>query len=422
MGCEFLTKFATGVTEINKRDKEEGIFKAISDGGSMAHIISAVTAAKLLRDGIISEIKEVPPGAISVIFGKDSAEEEVIAEMNTKGLLSHVLVVNNVAAPLISEACLTKLGVIFVKDDINLIGFYNNKIILRGYRNPEAIDGSLEQLWNVDLVSLFKVSLCDDLLLATVTNETTQLYISFLTHVLNPDNDFIAPSFGLLREINSLMETSQVCEDSPSINVPLFALSARPRHTQQDVRMARAMIRNCNNASPYKLAEAIKMNAWTDIPENITPTLLTDIGDRRDNLLHLITTEKKFKKGGSGIRSDIVGEVVHMDIQGKFTGDKATSTEFLLIMVDEASLHVMTYALSNKKTSIDAFRLYSLFLKSYGKQVTKVRTDYASEISTAYLRTINDQLSNDEKFEILVPFERFHDPDSGPPREFCFAF
>lgn len=156
MGREALAKFATGVTEVNKGDKEEGALKAVSDGGSMAHIISKETANELLKDGVISEINEVLPGSISVIFGKDSAEEEVVAEIKTTGLLRHVLVVKNIAASLISEAALTKLGLIFVKDDINLLGFYNNKIILRGYRNPEAIAGSVEQLWNVDLITLFK--------------------------------------------------------------------------------------------------------------------------------------------------------------------------------------------------------------------------------------------------------------------------
>jgi hypothetical protein len=367
----------------------------------MAHIISMVTASKLLKDGVIPEITDVPPGSISVIFGKETAEEEVVAEITTKGLLRHVLVVNNIAASLISESALTKLGLIFVKDDINLLGFYNNKIILRGYRNPEAIAGTVEQLWNIDLIALFKEPLLDDFLPASVNNENDQLYISFLAF---------------------LNDTSKNGKEF------LYALSARPRHTQQEVRIARAMIRNCNNFSPYKIAETIKMNAWTDIPSDITPALFTDKGDRRDNILHLITSSRKSKPGGSGIRSDIVGEVCHMDIQGKIKGDKATGTEFLLMILDEATLNVMTYALSKKSSSVDAFRLYDLYLRSYGKRVKKVRTDYASEVTIEYLNTINDQLMNDEKFEILVPFERFHDSSSGitmnksPPENYALLF
>jgi len=42
-------------------------------------------------------------------------------------------------------------------------------------------------------------------------------------------------------------------------------------------------MKGCNNVSPYKLAEALKMNAWADIPSYVTPVLLTDIEDRRDN-------------------------------------------------------------------------------------------------------------------------------------------
>jgi hypothetical protein len=401
LGREALAKFATGVTEVNKGDIQQGSLNAVSDGGSMAHIISMVTATELLKDDIISEIIEVPPGSISVVFGKDTAEEEVVAEIKTKGLLRHVLVVKNIAASLISEAALTQLGLVFVKDDVNLLGFYNNNIILRGYRNPEAIAGTIEQLWNVDLIALFKEPFLDDILPASVNNESDQLYISFLTFLNGPGEN--GRKF-------------------------VYALSARPRHTQQEVRIARAMIRNCNNQSPYKLAEAIKMNAWTDIPSNITPALLTDIGDRRDNILHLITSSRKSKPGGSGIRSEIVGEVCHMDIQGKINGDKGTGTEFLIMMLDEATLHVMTYALANKTSSVDAFRLYDLYLRSHGKKVKKVRTDYASEVTTAYLRTINDQLLDDEKFEILVPFERFHDSSSGitmnksPPESYALLF
>jgi hypothetical protein len=99
------------------------------------------------------------------------------------------------------------------------------------------------------------------------------------------------------------------------------------------------------------------LNAWTVIPSYITPALLTDIGDRRDNILHLITSSRKSKPGGSEIRSRIVGEVCHMDIQGKINGDKATGTVCLISILYEATL--------NKKSSVDAFRFFDLYLRSY---------------------------------------------------------
>jgi hypothetical protein len=81
----------------------------------------------------------------------------------------------------------------------------DNEITLRGYRNPEAIAGSVEQLWNVDLITFFKEPPFDDFLSATVNNKNDQLYISFSTQLNHPSKNG--------KELT-------------------YALSARPHHIQ----------------------------------------------------------------------------------------------------------------------------------------------------------------------------------------------
>ena len=369
MGREVIIKLATGVIE-----------KAISDGGSTAHIISMVTANQLLLEGLIEKINPVQPGIMSVLFGKDGAGEAVIGEITTTGILRRILVVHNIAASLISEIALTQLGVILLKDNNILIGFLGDKIILRGYRNPDAPEGSIQQLWNVDLLALLKEDVLDTQMHynLSVNNQKKPMYISLL-------------SFS---------------------NRTFHSFSASPHYSQQQVRIARSLIRNLNNTSPYTIANTIENNAWADIPREITADLLRRIGDRRDNILHLLTTSHKDKPGGSGIRSNIVGETAHMDIQGKFKQDKGTHAEFVLIIVDEATLWARAYALTTKTSSKDAFLLYKLELNSYGKNCNKIRVDAASEVTNDFLRKINNQLEDKDKFHILVPFEKLGDNDS----------
>jgi hypothetical protein len=130
--------------------------KAVSDGGSTGHIMSLETAKELISSGVIPEMLPIRPGTMSIVFGKEEATEPVIGEVITTGVLDRVLVVNNIAITLISETSLTKRGVIFLKNDTTLIGLLDSRIVVMGRRDPNAKEGSVDQLWNIDLRSLFR--------------------------------------------------------------------------------------------------------------------------------------------------------------------------------------------------------------------------------------------------------------------------
>jgi hypothetical protein len=130
--------------------------KAVSDGASTGHIMSLETANELISNGVIPEMLPIPPGTRSIVFGKEEATEPVIGEAITTGVLDRVLVVNDIAITLISETSLTKRGVIFLKDDTTLIGLLDSRIVVMGRRDPNTMEGSVDQLWNIDLRSLFR--------------------------------------------------------------------------------------------------------------------------------------------------------------------------------------------------------------------------------------------------------------------------
>jgi hypothetical protein len=62
----------------------------------------------------------------------------------------------NIAVTLISETSLTKQGVIFIKDNTTLIGLLDSRVVVTGKRDPDSEEGSVDQLWNIDLRSLFQ--------------------------------------------------------------------------------------------------------------------------------------------------------------------------------------------------------------------------------------------------------------------------
>jgi hypothetical protein len=62
--------------------------------------------------------------------------------------------VNNTATTLISEPALIDLGVIFLKNDRQLLGLYKNRVVVSGQRDPISKIGSIEQLWNIDFIPL----------------------------------------------------------------------------------------------------------------------------------------------------------------------------------------------------------------------------------------------------------------------------
>jgi hypothetical protein len=250
--------------------------KAVSDGGSTGHIMSLDTANELVSCGVIPEVLSIPPGTMSIVFGKEEATEPVIGEVITKGVLDRVLVVKNIAVTLISETKLTKRGVIFLKDNTTLIGLLDSRIVVTGKRDPNAEEGSVDQLWNIDLRSLFEQPGLDN-------GEDISL--------LNEDS---------WANKNMYMTLQAFLGDSTSTKSGMVrALSARPKYSILQMRTARNMIRNCNNMSADTIARTIDAGAWSNIPTTVDGSLLRNIGDRRDNIGYLLSNSQRVHAGGT---------------------------------------------------------------------------------------------------------------------------
>ena len=424
------SKFAE-ITQLNEQQIQ--YLPAISDGGSTAHIISLQTAQKLIERGIIPKIIPIEPGVMSVLFGKSEATEPVIGEIMTNGILKRVLVVKDIATTLISESSLTNVGVIFLKDDTSILGLYKGRVVLRGERNPDALEGSIEQLWNIDLATLFQEPSLDivDHSNFDKNNNKEEMYMS-LTSFLNvyKKSDKNVTNFSN-NDNNGMYKSEQIYISGQTKEEPssTHSFSARPQYTQPQVREARRWISNCNNTPAEAIAKAVDAQAWSNIPPDITGDIFREIGARRDNLPYLLTHSQRNHPGGSGIRSNIPGEVIHMDIQGKLEVDPATHATFLLIILDECSLWGKAYAIKNKFNSRDAVMLWNIEMRSYGRKTTKVRTDFASEVTNDFLRDINKQLAVQDRLEILISFKRYPETvdtgiqvDKAAPEEYAKLF
>ena len=249
-------------------------------------------------------------------------------------------------------------------------------------------------------------------------NNTTTSYINntiALSSVLSSLNTTATPCNGTsispIPNLHDIPPESNTCNNTPSQLIlknttpfpSMLCTNARPQHTQEAVRMARAMIRGCNNNSANTIAATLEKEAWAEIPPQICPALMRSIASKRDNLPYLMTHEQKQRPGGTGIRSEIVGEVVHLDIQIKSQKDKATGTFFALVCTDEATLWTRVYGLKTKADSVHGLTLYVTEMSSFGHQVTSARSDAASEVTSAYLDKLNKKLP--EEYSPLPEWE-----------------
>jgi hypothetical protein len=281
---------------------------------------------------------------MSIVFGKEEATEPVIGEVITTGVLDRVLVVNNIAITLISETSLTKRGVIFLKNDTTLIGLLDSRIVVMGRRDTNAKEGSVDQLWNIDLRSLFRQPGFDN-----------KEGVSVLTKKDRENKNMYVTLQAFLGENGSTQDGM------------VHAFSARPKYTQLQTRTARNMIRNCNNMSAETIARTIDAGAWSNIPTIVDGSLFRDIGNRRDNIGYLLSNTQKVHAGGTGIRSTIPGEVVHMDIQWKTKTDRGTNATFVVIFVCECCLFGLGFAVVKKSNTKDAFMLWRRQIRAWGQ-------------------------------------------------------
>ena len=352
----------------------------------MAHMISMVTALQLVEYGLVERIDEVRAGKISIIFGKSDATELVVGKVNGGAVLGEVFVLCNLAETLISEMLLTDKGIVIVKNNTTVAGICGGQVVFRGSRVPVARPGSSDRFWNIGLEQLIRTTLGS----------------------LYPVDPLVAElSMALASCLDKVAEESvggQLRLDDADATTNLLCGSARPTFSQDQVRRARAMQRGCNNVSARTLGATVEALAWTDMPVGLPKSLFDKIADRRDNIPYLLTHERQLHLGGSGVRSEIPGEVAHLDIIGKYKADKGTGATFVLIIIDEATAYEVAYAIKGKDNSKDAVKLYQTFLLSWGRCLAKLRSDAASEVTRQFLEDLNRRL--EAPLEILDAFPR----------------
>ena len=287
-----------------------------------------------------------------------------------------------------------------------------------GHRDPNAEEGSVEQLWNINLASLFKQPGIDCKSQSNVGatdikgNSNNRMYVQVQQYMDRGDND------------GEIMQVDPSVNQNSEVPTQSHSFSARPRYHKLDVRRAKLWIANSNNTSADTIANTIDVGAWANTPPGISGGVFRDIAGRKDNIPYLLANSQRTHPGGTGIRSDMPGEVIHIDIQGKWQPDKATGATIVLIIKDEASLYGKVYALKHKSNSRYAVKLWS-----YGRETIKVRTDLASEVTEDFLRDINSLLDVEDHLEILLPFERYHQPsnkgirvDKAGPEDYAKTF
>ena len=133
-------------------------FSAIGDRGTTKTVTSVAEAKRLRNNGIIDRIDWVKPGGLQevMIFGKAGAREPVVAHIYGKGLLTDVAVVYNIESTLIADTDFTRYGIALVQDDIMIIGVHRDGIVFVGHRDPNAPQGTVNQLWQLNFEKLLQ--------------------------------------------------------------------------------------------------------------------------------------------------------------------------------------------------------------------------------------------------------------------------
>ena len=224
--------FNTGVQLVANQDVHS---QGISDRGTTRSIISLAEAKRLRERGTISSIDWVPIGS--------SKEEPVIATIRGKGLLTTIAVVENVEATLIADTDFTRHGIILLQDDTTIVGIYGKEIVFRGVRDSNAMSGTSDQLWLLDMDTLLLQSAPT----ACATVETADDLATMLTQRHGHDDG----------------------EQNES-----FAGRARPTWSKQAVRLARQVIENFNNTAPRMIMKTIPQGAWRNVPDALDSKIL----------------------------------------------------------------------------------------------------------------------------------------------------
>lgn len=351
--------------------KSDTVSSTIADRGTTANIMNLATAQKLIQEGIIEEITPMENNEnIVIVFGKKSAREQVLGTIKGAGLLDTIYVVENAESTLISDTSFTGKGVVLIQDDDSLYGVINGEIVLKGIRNKGSSISSNESLWNLDI---------RELLCAVLPGRNGGVQ----------DQSDNASALQIATSINEHHNRRGSNVDNETGEIQITAAPARPTYTIEDVRKARQLIKGWGNRSPSSLADTIENNAVKNIPTWLTPALLRAVASDKSNVPLLLSTTRKFTRGGTGIRSNKAGECISFDDHGKFIPSTYGAC-FAAMLTDEATLYSASYPLVSKKSMILAVQKFCQYSEQCGHgPVRMARYDAGS------LATKNGQLTKE---------------------------
>jgi hypothetical protein len=408
------------------------IATGVIDGGTTEHIIRRNVLERLQEKGIAPAMIPMERGEMGIAFGRDDNPEPVVGSIDTA--FGKIVVVENMSAEaLLSEKEFTNIGACIVKDNNTLAIIHNNQLLLYGTRKPSSKPGSNDQLWLANIEDMFKLpptlDSCHNVhdpmaAIASIIDSATRTAEGLahansasplqskkptIQHAID-DLEYEAEDGETLHFISTdaagqrwahLSKDSEDDEeeDSQPVQDEIIVMaedahtySAKPTWTAVEHRLARNLIWGCNG-SAIKLANTLEANAMALQP-SIDPKLLRFIGDQRNDPAYRMTHDVAIHPGGSGDYDLQPGEESRADIVGLWKQDKGVNTSLALLITDVKSKFTKVYALDNKTTAADAINKWRDLWAQQGRQVKRVKFDYASEVSADYVKRINEHLIN----------------------------
>ena len=332
----------------------------IVDGGASGHVMVKAFADDLYREGLLTSITPCQKGDISISWGDGQGIVTGIAQSD--GLMQNVYIVETMSTELlISEHRLCEQGIIFVKNSDCLIGLQHGIMVM--YAKASPLNPGENPLWLCDIQSLFMVRP------VTQPSPTSIPIVQYLTELLE----------------NATMLTSNDQPSTLSIN------GARPTYTPNQVREGRLVLQLAGNISGDRIAELLRHDAIDGVPDHLNSVALWRALQQRQSInpAWCITKLRNHVSGGTGIPCNIPGQTARLDGVGPIYINGYAI--YLLIIMDEATMLVIIYILSKKKTSAMAVKLYQEGVcRPAGHELLYIRSDPDSVRGAAWVEAINN--------------------------------
>ena len=165
------------------------------------------------------------------------------------------------------------------------------------------------------------------------------------------------------------------------------------------------MLQLAGNISGDRIAELLRYDAIDGVPDYLNSLALWRALQQRQSInpAWCISKQRTHVSGGTGIPCTIPGQTARMDGVGPIYINGYAI--YLLIIMDEATMLVIIYILSKKKTSAMAVKLYQDGVcRPAGHQLLYIRIDPDSVMGQAWVEAINNSLPT--PLTILSPLSR----------------